>query len=228
MQGSYKNQEEQIMNINNNEDGSAKREKLTISRYVAVPQEWFDEILPKIHPRKEKQRIRIELYLIRQTLGFHKLEDRISYSQFQNGIVNNITGKRLNHGCGYRGRESIQKGIEQVMEAGTFIKGDVNRYGTRYKLNTTLFPSIQRKRSQYEDGKPVGIQKRYLDHPNNENGHVPIYEDGTHPVNQEHNNKNQNNNSKDISNDDSEKRIDDCIKKIRERHPFLRKKAVDR
>jgi len=173
-----------------------ENEKLKIDKFVPVPQEWFDKIVPSIDHRKERQRLLVEIFLLRQTVGFQKLEDRVSYSQFQNGIVNRNTGKHLNYGCGYQGRASIKKGIEQVLKARTFIKGDVNHQGTLYKINTDLFPSIQNNHPRYEDNTRNNKKVKLSYRPDSKNSIVPTYGEITYPTSEKHNNIIQNKHQK--------------------------------
>ena len=75
-----------------------------------TPNDLFDVILPRIDSLAE---LKCVLYVIRRTFGFDKRMDRISLSQFEDGIVTR-TGKRLDFGTGLT-RRSIINGLRKAV-----------------------------------------------------------------------------------------------------------------
>ena len=60
-------------------------------------------------------------YILRHTWGYQKTADRISLSQFKNGIIIKKTGERIDWGIGIKRNEDILKAIKRLEELG-FIK----------------------------------------------------------------------------------------------------------
>jgi hypothetical protein len=60
--------------------------------------------------------LKVILFIIRRTLGFNKLSDRISISQFEKGICTR-DGRRLNRGTGLC-RKSINRALDSLEENG--------------------------------------------------------------------------------------------------------------
>ena len=60
-------------------------------------------------------------YILRHTWGYQKTADRISLSQFKNGIIIKKTDERIDWGIGIKRNEDILKAIKRLEELG-FIK----------------------------------------------------------------------------------------------------------
>ena len=60
-------------------------------------------------------------YILRHTWGYKKTSDRISLSQFQNGITNKKTGEEVDKGIGIKRKDVILKAIKRLEEMG-FIR----------------------------------------------------------------------------------------------------------
>ncbi len=73
-----------------------------------TPNELFDIVLPRINNLAE---LKVVLYIIRRTFGFHKQMDWIALSQFERGIVTK-DGQRLDDGVGLA-HKSIVAGLER-------------------------------------------------------------------------------------------------------------------
>ncbi len=78
-------------------------------------------ILDLVLPRISEAEARCLLYICRRTFGFHKDEDNISFSQFENGIKTS-QGRRLDYGTGLS-RPAVNTAVQQRSR------------GNRYKLN---------------------------------------------------------------------------------------------
>jgi hypothetical protein len=57
------------------------------------------------------------MYIVRRTLGFHKLSDAISLSQFQYGLIT-AEGRRLDYGCGIRRADTISQTLKELEQLG--------------------------------------------------------------------------------------------------------------
>ncbi len=75
-----------------------------------TPNDLFDVVLPQINNLAE---LKVVLYVIRRTFGYHKQFDWISLSQFEKGIVDSH-GKRLDEGVGLS-RKAIVDGLERAV-----------------------------------------------------------------------------------------------------------------
>ncbi len=60
-------------------------------------------------------------YILRHTWGYQKMSDKISLSQFTEGIKNKKTGKWVDKGIGIRNKNTILKAIKKLEKIG-FIK----------------------------------------------------------------------------------------------------------
>ena len=75
------------------------------------------------------------LYICRRTFGFHKEEDRISFSQFINGIKGR-DGKRLDYGTGLA-RPSVSEALKNLRQSNAiFVEKDSK--GNYYKVNLEM------------------------------------------------------------------------------------------
>ncbi|MCX6756319.1 MAG: hypothetical protein NTX85_03190 [Candidatus Nomurabacteria bacterium] len=102
-----------------------------IPNSTQVPNVVLDLILPRI-PEAES---RCLLYICRRTFGFHREADRISFSQFINGIKTR-EGRILDHGAGLA-RASVAKGLKNLMNAGAImVRGTAK--GNYYQINLNM------------------------------------------------------------------------------------------
>ena len=101
---------------------------------TATPDEIFEEW---VHVLRHAELLAL-LYVVRRTLGFKKVEDGISYTQFLNGITTR-EGKVLDRGCGIKSRGTLAAALRRLEELGLIrshkaqdARGD--RATTRYSL----------------------------------------------------------------------------------------------
>lgn len=102
-----------------------------IPNSTQVPNVVLDFIIPQI-PEAEG---RCLLYVCRRTFGFHKEMDRISFSQFIDGIKTK-DGKILDHGSGLA-RASVAKGLKNLNLAG-LIEVKQTTKGNYYQINLQI------------------------------------------------------------------------------------------
>ena len=99
-----------------------------IPNSTQVPNIVLDLIIPRI-PEAEG---RCLLYICRRTFGFHKEADRISFSQFIDGIKTK-DGKILDHGAGLA-RASVAKGLKNLTRSGLIVVRQTSK-GNFYQIN---------------------------------------------------------------------------------------------
>jgi hypothetical protein len=118
------------------------------ARNTPVPDAVFDYWLSILSGSE----LKVLLYIVRRTLGFGKVSDAISFTQFERGITTS-EGKVLDKGCGLH-RETISLALRTLEEKGC-IKSQKSGTGHRNKdgvtIYTILIGSALRPRSQGRD-----------------------------------------------------------------------------
>ena len=89
-------------------------------------------ILDKVIPLIPESEARCLLYICRRTFGFHKESDRISFSQFMDGIKDR-RGNVLDYGAGLA-RASVSKALRHLMQAGAILIRTSGK-GNYYQIN---------------------------------------------------------------------------------------------
>jgi len=107
------------------------KRRLLIPNTTQVPNLILDLVIPRI----SEGEARCLLYICRRTLGFHKEEDRISFSQFENGIKSS-QGRILDFGTGLS-RPAINRALRNLRAAGAICIQQRTR-GNRYSLNLNI------------------------------------------------------------------------------------------
>lgn len=79
--------------------------------FVQFPNFYMDRVMALLSSEEWK----ILSYFVRRTYGFHKMKDRISLSQFIDGIKSS-EGEYLDHGTGLA-RNTVRKGIDLLAKA---------------------------------------------------------------------------------------------------------------
>ena len=88
-------------------------------------------------------------YILRHTWGYQKTVDRISLSQFKNGIIIKKIGERIDWGIGIKRNEDILKAIKRLEELG-FIKT------FQQKGKTKEFSLVRQVNNPCPTGEQVG------------------------------------------------------------------------
>ena len=99
-----------------------------IPNSTQIPNVILDLIIPRICEIEG----RCLLYICRRTFGFHKESDRISFSQFIDGIKDR-RGVVLDYGAGIA-RSSVAKGLKHLVEAEA-IRIRKTTQGNYYQIN---------------------------------------------------------------------------------------------
>lgn len=89
-------------------------------------------ILDKVIPLIPEAEARCLIYICRRTFGFHKETDRISFSQFMEGIKDR-RGVVLDYGTGLS-RQSVAAGLKNLVKAEAIVVSK-SRNGNVYKIN---------------------------------------------------------------------------------------------
>jgi hypothetical protein len=107
-------------------------EKKLIPNSTQIPNIILDFLLPRL-PEAEGKCL---LYIARRTYGFHKDEDRISLTQFENGIQDR-NEEKLDYGTGLA-RPTIVEGLKNLNKVKlVFVKK--NKRENVYKINLNKF-----------------------------------------------------------------------------------------
>lgn len=102
-----------------------------IPNSTQIPNILLDHLLPRVSLADRM----CLLYICRRTFGFHKDEDRISFSQFIDGIKSR-DGKVLDRGTGLS-RPAIAEALRYLVESGAvFVQK--SRRGNTYKINLDM------------------------------------------------------------------------------------------
>lgn len=101
----------------------------TPPEYTGIPNIFFDEIAPRL---KEGE-LRVMLYLMRRTFGFHKHEDRVSIAQFCDGITTR-DGRRLDHGTGMS-KPGVRKALDGCVAKGLVTMTQEQSENGEYQTN---------------------------------------------------------------------------------------------
>ena len=109
--------------------------------FTAIPNAFLDSIAPTLNPSE----LRVMLYIYRHTLGFHKLNDSISYEQFLNGMVTRDR-RLLDKGAGVS-RNSLVAALASLENKALIKRQHTGKYGP---VTITLQPAALYKTA--EDG----------------------------------------------------------------------------
>jgi hypothetical protein len=102
-----------------------------IPNSTQVPNVIIDYVIPRIGEAEA----RCLLYICRRTYGFHKQSDRISFSQFIDGISDKA-GKVLDYGAGLA-RASVAKGLKNLCDAQAIAIKKTTK-GNYYHINLDM------------------------------------------------------------------------------------------
>lgn len=107
-------------------------EKKLIPNSTQIPNIILDFLLPQLSEAEG----RCLLYIARRTYGFHKEEDRISFSQFIKGIKNK-DDEILDYGAGLS-RPSVNEALSNLRKS-NLILVEKSTKGNYYSINLELF-----------------------------------------------------------------------------------------
>jgi hypothetical protein len=97
-------------------DPTMKFEGFSSPNFTTVPDEFFDDLVPKLGNAE----LRVLLYIIRRTFGFKKERDSISLSQMVEGIVRK-DGTRLDSGTGLK-KAAVCKALSSLERQGIIYR----------------------------------------------------------------------------------------------------------
>lgn len=128
-----------------------KQNKL-IPNSTQVPNIILDFLIPQLPPAEGK----CILYICRRTYGFHKERDRISFSQFLNGIKSR-QGERLDFGSGLKSRASVNEALKNLARAEAIFV-EKNTKGNTYEINLNMsVDKVVQKVNQYRKCTKIGL-----------------------------------------------------------------------
>ena len=108
--------------------------------FTQIPNVFFDEWLPEL----EKGEMKVLLYVMRRTYGFHKERDSISFSQLISGIKNLDLGTAL-------GIQTLSRAISSLEKKGLLIVGRekmTNTYELNFNYKSTTIIELLPKQNQ--------------------------------------------------------------------------------
>ena len=132
-----------------------------VPSYTQTPNEFFDELAPRL----TEAELRVLIYVIRRTFGFHKQADAISLSQMTDGITTG-DGQTLDLSTGMS-RSAVWRGAKGLVEKGVLSvervkhpdgEYETNVYSLRFAEETGVSLQENYPLSPKEQG--VGVQER--------------------------------------------------------------------
>lgn len=118
-----------------------------IPTYTQTPNELFDELAPRL----TEAELRVLLYVVRRTFGFHKQADAISLSQMTGGITT-ADGEALDHGTGMS-RSAVWRGAKGLVEKGVLTVDRLKHPDGEYETNVY--------RLRFAEGMGVSLQENH-------------------------------------------------------------------
>lgn len=96
--------------------------------FTAIPNDFLDKVAPTLTAAE----LRVALYIYRHTLGYQKLTDAISYSQFTDGITT-ADGRQLDTGAGIS-RRSLPTALAGLERRGVICRSGGSSGPVRYTV----------------------------------------------------------------------------------------------
>jgi len=129
-------------------------EKQLIPNSTQIPNVLLDFVIPDL-PEGESKCL---LYICRRTYGFHKEEDRISLSQFINGIKDR-NGKALDIGAGVSRSVAVMSLKSLVFADAVLVRKDTK--GNFYRINLECnLDQVVRKVNQFRFRTKSSLESR--------------------------------------------------------------------
>jgi|GEM_PF-2586325 len=97
-----------------------------IPNFTQIPNVLLDEVLPDL----SKGELKVLLYIARKTYGFHKVKDKISLSQLENGVAGYDKGTGLN-------RETVIISVDRLEKINLIIV-DRSKQINEYEINLSF------------------------------------------------------------------------------------------
>ncbi|HEY1335857.1 MAG TPA: replication protein, partial [Bryobacteraceae bacterium] len=97
--------------------------------YTPCPDALFDFLLPEL----SESELKVLLYVVRRTFGFHKDADAISIAQMVNGITTR-DGRVLDRGTGLS-KSSVRRGVQGLLDKGVLLVDKVRSDDGDYETN---------------------------------------------------------------------------------------------
>ncbi len=123
---------------------------------IQIPFKILDLLIPQL-PEAE---LRVYLYVARRTIGFRKFMDRISLSQFTDGII--VNGEQKDLGTGMK-KPAVIKALKNLKIVG-LIKTESRSEGKYYGLNPidseSDFKKILKALKKSERDRLAGLPKQ--------------------------------------------------------------------
>jgi hypothetical protein len=142
-------------------DPTFRFEGFRLPNYTQTPNEFFDELAPKL----TEAELRVLIYVIRRTFGFHKKAEAISLSQMTEGITTR-DGRVLDIGTGMS-RSAVWRGAKGLVEKGVIGVERVQSENGEYETNVYSLRFAEETEVSLQENHPpsfreqgVGVQER--------------------------------------------------------------------
>ncbi len=142
-------------------DPTFRFEGFRLPNYTQTPNEFFDELAPKL----TEAELRVLIYVIRRTFGFHKKAEAISLSQMTEGITTR-DGRVLDIGTGMS-RSAVWRGAKGLVEKGVLGVERVQSENGEYETNVYSLRFAEETAVSLQENHPlsfreqgVGVQER--------------------------------------------------------------------
>ncbi len=139
-----------------NDDPNWKFTGFNNPNFTTVPDELFDELVPRLNGAE----VKALLYIVRRTFGFKKERDSISISQMLHGIVRR-NGERLDHGAGLS-KPTLLRALATLAEKQVIIatrQFDFNgsNLATSYQLNMGKGRRVSEGATNSSEAMPLSV-----------------------------------------------------------------------
>ena len=122
--------------------------------YTQTPNELFDELAPRL----TEAELRVLLYVVRRTFGFHKQADAISLSQMTGGITT-ANGEALDHGTGMS-RSAVWRGAKGLVEKGVLTVDRLKHPDGEYETNVYHLRFAEDMRVSLQENYPISPREQ--------------------------------------------------------------------
>ena len=143
-----------------NNDERAGRCLLTLStrfggfrapQYTQTPNEFFDVLAPKL----TEAELRVLIYIIRRTFGFHRDADAISVSQMVSGI-SSVDGEILDSGTGMS-KSAVWRGTKGLVEKGVLQVARLQNPDGEYETNVYSLRFAEEAGVSLQESNPISL-----------------------------------------------------------------------
>lgn len=120
-------------------------------QYTQTPNEFFDVLAPKL----TEAELRVLIYIIRRTFGFHRDADAISVSQMVSGITS-VDGEILDSGTGMS-KSAVWRGTKGLVEKGVLQVARLQNPDGEYETNVYSLRFAEEAGVSLQESNPISL-----------------------------------------------------------------------